>query len=867
MGGFALLVSLCHCVVLVWGQSISSQISQVTSTTTIVTTATTAQEAPPNVKRVSVTNRNETTLTLEWDKVNNDSKYSYNLSYNGGEEHIVASQEGLLVTHTVYSLSPGTEYTFILYTLSGGLNSSGFIITNFTTPSSVTNVSVTDRNETALTLQWNKVNNNNNYSYTLSYSGSTTYINGSEDDIVTHTVSSLSPGTEYTFTLYTVFKGVESRGFSFTNVTTPSSVTNVSVTDRNETALTLQWNKVNNNNNYSYTLSYSGSTTYINGSEDDIVTHTVSSLSPGTEYTFTLYTVFKGVESRGFTVTNVTIYISWFHSITSSTCFSFSAPSIVSSVSLRDRNETALTLQWNKVNNNNNYSYTLTYSGSTTYINGSGGGVIVTHTVSSLTPGTEYTFTLYTVFKGVESRGFTVTNVTIPAKVTGLHCEYASGGYGLTLFWDPPVGVRTAVYVIISGKHFNQSEESLFIGELQPTQWYTMTVIAISGSAQSPPVSVTCQTDPRGVIAGVVVFLLILILCIGIFIWHRKSKHPGVLSKLKSSTEDKASTNKYRPIPLKNFPEYFSSMGRDENRGFYEEYENLSAVGTDQSHTAADLPENKKKNRFINVLPYDLSRVKLTVQTAADSDYINANYIPGYNSICKQYIATQGPLPSTISDFWRMVWEQKSQVIVMLTNCIEGGRIKCEQYWPLDYTPCVYGNLQVTVQSEHKEKSWTLRKFVVRNKATFEEQKVTHFHFTAWPDHGVPRATEELIQFRRIIRQHMEQMDFPFMGPTVVHCSAGVGRTGTLIALDTLLQQLEKEEAVSIAGCVHCMRLSRPLMVQTEAQYVFLYQCMMNSLQPNKDSQHIEESIYENSDMIYTNAMALNQFNQGNTGV
>uniref|UniRef100_A0A673JPB9 protein-tyrosine-phosphatase n=1 Tax=Sinocyclocheilus rhinocerous TaxID=307959 RepID=A0A673JPB9_9TELE len=230
---------------------------------------------------------------------------------------------------------------------------------------------------------------------------------------------------------------------------------------------------------------------------------------------------------------------------------------------------------------------------------------------------------------------------------------------------------------------------------------------------------------------------------------------------------------------------------------------------------AALLPENKDKNRFSNVSAYDSSRVHLTTNDEGDSDYINANYMPGYGNASRQYIAAQGPLPSTVNDFWSMVWEKRSQAIVMVTNCTESGKVKCEQYWPLDYTPCLYGNLLVTVKSEDTFPSWTLREF---NKDTSETRTVRHFHFTAWPDHGVPAGTEKLIQFRGLIRQHIESSFSA--GPTIVHCSAGVGRTGTLIALDVLLQQLHKEKAVGIAAFVKQMRLSRPLMVQTEVTLI-----------------------------------------------
>ncbi|XP_072547508.1 receptor-type tyrosine-protein phosphatase H [Salminus brasiliensis] len=805
----------------------------------------TSVTTPSSVDSVSVKNRTETNLILEWNKVNNSSSYSYRLNYNDRNNTINGSVGGSVVTLTVSSLSPGTKYTFTLYTVFEGVESSGYTFTSVTIPSSVNSVSVKSRTETELTLEWDKVNNSSSYIYRLNFNGRNNTINGSEGgSVVTLTVSSLSPGTKYTFTLYTVFEGVESSGYTFTSVTIPSSVNSVSVKSRTETELTLEWDKVNNSSSYSYRLNYNGRNNTINGSEGgSVVILTVSSLSPGTKYTFTLYTVFKEVESSGYTFTSVT------------------TPSSVNSVSVKSRTETELKLEWNKVNNNSSYSYRLNYNDRNNTISGSEGGSVLTLTVSSLSPGTNYTFTLYTVIEDVESSGYDFTSVTIPAAVTGLRCEYVSGGYGLALFWGPPIGKRTAVQVNMNSRSFNESGESLSVVGLQPAQWYTLTVTALSWGLESNPLSITCQTDPGGVIAGVLVFLLlVIILCIGIYIWRRKPELPSVFKKSKSSIENKLPSDKYTPIPLKKFPEHFNSMSRDDNRGFSAEYEDLSTVGIDQSCTAALLPENKIKNRFTNVLAYDASRVKLTAQNDSGSDYINANYMPGYGSNSKQYIAAQGPLTSTISDFWKMVWEQKSQAIVMLTNCVENGKAKCEQYWPLDYTPCAFGNLLVTIQSEQKGKSWTLREFVVRHKDTSEERVVTHFHFTAWPDHGVPIGTEGLIHFRGIVRQHIES--FPFTGPTVVHCSAGVGRTGTLIALDTLLQQMEKDEAISIAACVHRMRLSRPLMVQTESQYVFLHQCIMDSLQPKED--FIQESIYENSDMIYTNAMVLRQYGANN---
>ncbi|MEQ2170068.1 hypothetical protein GOODEAATRI_031538, partial [Goodea atripinnis] len=275
----------------------------------------------------------------------------------------------------------------------------------------------------------------------------------------------------------------------------------------------------------------------------------------------------------------------------------------------------------------------------------------------------------------------------------------------------------------------------------------------------------------------------------------------------------KTTDTKGKSVSVARFPNHFHQLSLDENRGFSQEYESLAPVGADQTCKAAVLAENKEKNRF-NILPYDWCRVKLNRSTHNESsDYINASYIPGYNSN-REYIATQGPLPSTVSDFWRMVWEEKVKRIVMVTNHIEAGRKKCEKYWPEDMKQCVYGEVLVTGTSEIKEPNWTLREFRVKHKNTSEERTVKHFHFTVWPDRGVPQSTEVLIRFRGLMRRHIESEGSE--APTVVHCSDGVGRTGTFIALDVLLQQLEKEQAVGIKEFLHKMRLHRSHMVQTE---------------------------------------------------
>lgn len=241
------------------------------------------------------------------------------------------------------------------------------------------------------------------------------------------------------------------------------------------------------------------------------------------------------------------------------------------------------------------------------------------------------------------------------------------------------------------------------------------------------------------------------------------------------------------------------------------------------------------------------------------SDYINASFIPG-NNFRREYIATQGPLPGTKDDFWRMVWEQNVHNVVMVTQCVEKGRVKCDQYWPLDREPLYYGDLVVHMLSESVLAEWTIREFKIFCEGQLSYPRIVrHFHYTVWPDHGVPETTQSLVQFVRTVRDYIDRASGS--GPTVVHCSAGVGRTGTFIVLDRALQQLDNRSTVDIYGCVFDLRLHRSHMVQTESQYVYLHQCVRDVLRARK--LHCEQEnplypIYENfnpgyyRDFVYT---------------
>ncbi|XP_035257894.1 receptor-type tyrosine-protein phosphatase O isoform X3 [Anguilla anguilla] len=296
------------------------------------------------------------------------------------------------------------------------------------------------------------------------------------------------------------------------------------------------------------------------------------------------------------------------------------------------------------------------------------------------------------------------------------------------------------------------------------------------------------------------------------------------------------------PVQLDDFDAYLKDMSKDSAYKFSLQFEELKSVGLDLSHEAADLPINRAKNRYTNILPYDFSRVKLiSMHNDEGSDYINANYIPGYKSP-REYIATQGPLPETRNDFWKMVLQQKCRVVVMLTQCNERRRVKCDHYWPFTDEPVAYGEIVVEMLSEKEAPEWTMRNF--RLSYADETQDVLHANYTSWPDHGVPtvNAIESILQFVQIVRQHASRTK----GPIVVHCSAGVGRTGTFIALDRLMQHIREHEFADILGLVSQMRSHRLCMVQTEEQYVFIHQCVQLMWRKKKQQSITSDVIYEN---------------------
>ncbi|XP_024843361.1 receptor-type tyrosine-protein phosphatase F isoform X8 [Bos taurus] len=352
------------------------------------------------------------------------------------------------------------------------------------------------------------------------------------------------------------------------------------------------------------------------------------------------------------------------------------------------------------------------------------------------------------------------------------------------------------------------------------------------------------QEEPEllWVTGPVLAVILIVLIVIAILLFKRKRTHSpsskdeqsiGLKDSLLAHSSDPVEMRRlnyqtpgmrdHPPIPITDLADNIERLKANDGLKFSQEYESIDP-GQQFTWENSNLEVNKPKNRYANVIAYDHSRVILTsIDGVPGSDYINANYIDGYRKQ-NAYIATQGPLPETMGDFWRMVWEQRTATVVMMTRLEEKSRVKCDQYWPARGTE-TYGLIQVTLLDTVELATYTVRTFALYKSGSSEKRELRQFQFMAWPDHGVPEYPTPILAFLRRVKA-CNPLD---AGPMVVHCSAGVGRTGCFIVIDAMLERMKHEKTVDIYGHVTCMRAQRNYMVQTEDQYVFIHEALLEA--------------------------------------
>ncbi|TWW75630.1 Receptor-type tyrosine-protein phosphatase eta, partial [Takifugu flavidus] len=828
----------------------------------------------------------------------------------GGVEHYLVrlnssfSQDEQLVTlnntstnHVFGDLSAGRLYSVQVTVCSGPCNASSGIVSNATFPNPPGPLHIPAKTNNSIDVKWQEapLMTKGSFHYRVSITAPEGGVNV-PGTITNHTFTSLLSGTSYNLTVLTVGAlGFESEKVQIYTVNTrPFSVNNLSLSSVGLNQTTLVWDHPDEyKESYRYNVTWKSSEN-VSSVQTREKTYNISDLVPGSRYQFFVTTeTFDGTQADSQSISNCTDAspVSWLQ------CNSPNTPDatlLVSWASPRGQYDAfEVNVNDDKINRSINTCCSHNVSN------------LQHHTVYHLTvrtqscgrpsisvsrkcrtgitnpPSLQGNEKLVQVSEKtdkkfsiqIDSRLLNDTNGPITHVGALLTHDTPDNSADWRMYlgktyaeWkESKAQAYLATVMSISDLRGAQTNYTLHVGDeskwenytngpLDPGGIYHFAVVVftdlvlennvVNGVASLVSSTSFSQVDlignaAIGIAIGVTLgfVLVFFIILIGFIIyWRRLSSKEEVDIQIHSMRS--------MAVRMEDYEVYYRKQKADSNCGFAEEFEDLKPVGTDQPKGVALTLENKPKNRYNNVLPYDSSRVKLSIIHGNPyDDYINANYIPGYNSK-KEFIAAQGPLPSTVKDFWRMIWEKNVQTLVMLTRCNEQGRIKCEQYW--DFGTKHFENINVTAVSDIPLEDWTIRDFDIKNVKTAETRSVRQFHFTAWPDHGVPETTELLINFRHLVREHMDQ--YSRHSPTVVHCSAGVGRTGTFIAMDRLIFQIERENIVDIYGIVHDLRMHRSLMVQTEDQYVFLNQCALDIIRSRTGT---------NVDLIYQNTAAL----------
>ncbi|EDL27484.1 protein tyrosine phosphatase, receptor type, J, isoform CRA_a [Mus musculus] len=861
--------------------------------------------SPDQVSDFRVTNVSTRAIGLAW-RSNDSKSFEIFIKQDGGEKHRNASTGNQ--SYMVEDLKPGTSYHFeIIPRGPDGTEGLSSTVNGSTDPSAVTDIRVVNISTTEMQLEWQNTDDASGYTYHLvleSKSGSIIRTNSSQKWI---TVGSLTPGTLYNVTIFPEVDQIQGISNSITQYTRPSSVSHIEVNTTTTTAAIRWKNEDAASASYAYSVlilkTGDGSNVTSNFTKDPSIL--IPELIPGVSYTvkiltqvgdgttslvpgwnlfctepepvtsfhcevvpkepalvlkwacpFGMYTGFElGVRSDSWDnmtrlenctsdddtecrteVAYLNFSTSYNISIATLSCGKMALPAQnICTTGITDPPTPDGSPNITSVSHN---SVKVKFSGFEASHGPIKAYAVILTTGEAAQPSADVLKYTYEDFKRGASDTYVTYLIRIEEKGQSqglsevLNYEIDVGNQSTTLGYYngrlEPLGSYRACVAGFTNITYNLQNDGLINGD--------ESYVSFSPYSEA----VFLPQDP-GVICGAVfgcIFGALAITAVGGFIFWRKKRTDA------KNNEVSFSQIKSKLIRVENFEAYFKKQQADSNCGFAEEYEDLKLIGISLPKYTAEIAENRGKNRYNNVLPYDISRVKLSVQTHSTDDYINANYMPGYHSK-KDFIATQGPLPNTLKDFWRMVWEKNVYAIVMLTKCVEQGRTKCEEYWPSKQAQD-YGDITVAMTSEVVLPEWTIRDFVVKNMQNSESHPLRQFHFTSWPDHGVPDTTDLLINFRYLVRDYMKQI--PPESPILVHCSAGVGRTGTFIAIDRLIYQIENENTVDVYGIVYDLRMHRPLMVQTEDQYVFLNQCVLDIIRAQKDSK---------VDLIYQNTTAM----------
>ncbi|CAK8684486.1 unnamed protein product [Clavelina lepadiformis] len=813
----------------------------------------------PGTPTFTRTSTNLTTqLNVEWNKPSGgDDIVDYVVdwwlsSFDGSMTSSGIVTGATTSSYTIEGLTPGETYDVTVKARnSAGAGQPSTIARHTTNPDFIKNLSV-KRNSTQpdklLVLSWDTPSGTGD-NITIQYQSLTehTMNTTSVEFEISQTSLSVVPGNNYTVTVTVHSKGYESTPECIDTNSKPSEPSFVVDVFTNE--LQVNWTSPDGH--------YEGVAIYFNNTEiavRDTGSYTLKDLKPYTDYDVEMYSW----------ITNVTgsVERSRLSSATYKT-MPGAPPQPIFNSSLSDNAKSS--------------TNTITF-------------VLPPNTFSEKNGPIEY-YAVYLAFGDLPNSIPNVTNIrTCESLTSGDECVTLwTDDQGNLVQGNVPQKTKRSVLTRQTGSiEFIIGDGSVTLSPwnhtyvnypLQPNTGYRVAVAANTGNEEMtatefyPTITTGLVSDQTGLIVGIVFAAIILVAAIfGGLYYHRrqtfKKKERLYVSSNTNTTETPQSvstvrspsiynrnimeSDSSRSIPISNFDDYMKKMRENFYTRLTEEYEELKDVGVEQSTSEATKPENYTKNRYKkNILPYNITRVKLEmIGDEPETDFIHANYIPGYNQE-KEFIASQGPLPTTKEDFLRMIWEQNSRTIVMLTQIVEGERVKCDHYWPYNNEPVVIAGIAMKLVMESTSKDWVCREFTLSKGS--EQRLVTQFHYTAWPDHGVPETAENLVKFVRYFQRQVSR-ETGDCGPITVHCSAGVGRTGTFIAMDRLLQHMKDHDYVDIFGIVHEMRMCRVAMVQTDKQYILLHEMVQEVVNEVYDVTD-EVAVYENTTQspIYEN--------------
>ncbi|KAM7162905.1 receptor-type tyrosine-protein phosphatase C [Macrochelys suwanniensis] len=396
------------------------------------------------------------------------------------------------------------------------------------------------------------------------------------------------------------------------------------------------------------------------------------------------------------------------------------------------------------------------------------------------------------------------------------------------------VNGKDKIFTLVwEGKPENKTDKCEFQKEdLYYLKQYNFEIYLYNGEYKGAPQKrhITTKYNSQALIIFLAFLIIVTSIALLIVLYKIYDLHKEKLSNSGEDVvlvkrDDEKQLMNVEPIPAEMLLETYKRKIADEGRLFLDEFQSIPRVFSKFSIKEARKNCNQNKNRYIDILPYDYNRVELAeINGDPGSDYINASHIDGFKEP-RKYIAAQGPKDETTDDFWRMIWEQKATIIVMVTRCEENNRNKCAQYWPTtENSTATFGDIVVKSNEIKICPDYIIQKLHITNrKEKTPGRDVTHIQFTSWPDHGVPEDPHLLLKLRR----RVNALSNFFSGPVVIHCSAGVGRTGTYIAIDAMLEGLEVEGRVDVYGYVVKLRRQRCLMVQVEAQYILIHQALV----------------------------------------